>query len=72
MKRIPIASEVLSSIGYDHEEAVLEIEFRNGRIYHYYAVPPSVYKALMASESAGNYFNHEVKDRYPTEPISRR
>ncbi len=72
MKRIPIASEVLASVGYEQEEAILEIEFRNGRIYHYYAVPPSIYKALVASESAGNYFNDEIKDRYPTEPISRR
>jgi hypothetical protein len=37
----PVQSAVLSSIGYSSDRT-LELTFRNGAIYRYFAVPPSV------------------------------
>jgi lysyl-tRNA synthetase class 2 len=66
VKRTPVASSVLRSIGYDADTAELEIEFTSGDVYRYYAVPARVHRDLVAAESPGAYFNTHVSDRYPT------
>jgi hypothetical protein len=67
MKRAPVDSSSISSIGYDGGTAVLEIEYRNGNVYRYFAVPASIYAALVASESMGTFVNTVIKPRYPCE-----
>ena len=57
---------MLRSAGYDPDTAVLELEFTSGDVYRYFAVPPSVHRALVDAESPGAYFNTHVSDRYPT------
>lgn len=66
MRRTPVRSTVIAAVGYDPETALLEIEFRSGDVYRYFAVPPSVHTALLEAESPGAYFNTHVSDRYPT------
>jgi hypothetical protein len=66
MKRRPLRSSVLRSAGYDPETAMLELEFSSGDVYRYFAVPPSVFRALVDADSPGAYFNQHVSDRYPT------
>lgn len=66
MKREPVASSVLRSVGYDAATAELELEFASGDVYRYYAVPARVHRELLAAESPGAYFNRHVSDRYPT------
>ena len=66
MKREPIASTVLRSVGYDPDTAELELEFASGDVYRYFAVPARVHRELLAAESPGAYFNRHVSDRYPT------
>lgn len=66
MRRIPVRSSVIASVGYDGDTAVLEVEFRSGDLYRYFAVPPSVHQALIAADSPGAYFNRNISDRYPT------
>jgi len=66
MHRIPVRSSVIATVGYDDETAVLEVEFRSGDRYRYFAVPPSVHKALLEADSPGAYFNTHISDRYPT------
>jgi len=52
MKREPIESEVIASMGYDPVWKVLEIEFRQSReIYNYFEVPPEEYSAFRAAKS---------------------
>ena len=67
MKRTLIESSVLASAGYDSETAVLELEFRSGEVYRYFAVPPSVHAGLLAAPSAGRFFTQRIRDRYPTQ-----
>jgi hypothetical protein len=66
MRRRPVRSSVIAAVGYDEETAVLEVQFTSGDVYRYFAVPPSVHRALMEADSPGAYFNRHVSDRYPT------
>lgn len=61
--RIPVQSSVLSSIGYA-ADATLHLEFRSGAIYRYFAVPPTVFHALINSESKGTFFNRNVRNQF--------
>lgn len=67
MRRQPLQSGAISSAGYDAALSVLELEFTSGEVYRYYAVPPSVHRALVAADSAGRYFREHVRDVYPAE-----
>ena len=52
----------MSSVGYDDALATLEIEFRNGGVYRYFAVPAAVHAALMQSASKGAFVSRLVRD----------
>jgi hypothetical protein len=55
----------LASAGYDPRGHVLEIEFRNGGLYHYLDVPNGEHQRLLDAESHGTYFNARIRNRYP-------
>ena len=61
--RTAVDSSLLSSIGYSID-ATLELEFRSGAIYRYFAVPQTVFERLIAAESMGAYFNRNVRNRF--------
>lgn len=67
MRRRPLESGAIASAGYDSDLAVLELEFTSGDVYRYYAVPPSVHRALFDADSAGRFFREHIRDVYPTE-----
>ena len=52
------------SVGYDLGTQVLEIEFRDGSVYQYFAVHASVHGSLMEAPSKGGYFHDHIRDRY--------
>lgn len=64
MKRQPVNSSNLASVGYDAASQTLEIEFHSGGIYQYFSVPPSQYNNLMTAVSLGSYFHHNIRDHY--------
>ena len=53
MRRDPYNSSTIFSAGYDPATRVLEIEFRNHRLYRYLDVPPEVYAGLRAGGLGG-------------------
>lgn len=61
MRRTPVTSSTLESVGYDSTNRVLEIEFKDGSIYQYYGVPEPVYLGLLSASSHGQYFDQEIK-----------
>ena len=61
MKRTPVSSSNLASIGYDSERQVLEVEFLNHSVYQYFNVPSYVYSGLMSASSHGSYLDSQVK-----------
>jgi hypothetical protein len=70
VRRQPVESSSLQSVGYDATNQVLEVQFRTGRVYRYLGVPPDVYTALMQASSLGAFFNARIRDHYPFERIS--
>lgn len=64
VKRQPVVSSVLRSVGYEQATATLEIAFVTGGVYRYFEVPPSVHIGLMAAPSRGAYFQKHVRDAY--------
>ncbi|HYH11471.1 MAG TPA: KTSC domain-containing protein [Thermomicrobiales bacterium] len=65
MNRQPVESSTLHSVGYDPVESILELEFHDGRLYQYSAVPEEIYRELMAADSKGRYFLTYIQDQYP-------
>ena len=64
MRRIPVHSTSIASIGYLPVERELEIEFRaSGDVYRYFDVPGKEHAAFMAAESKGTYLNQVFKPR---------
>ena len=73
MRRIPIESTSIASVGYDPERHELDIEFRdNGKVYRYFGVPAEEHAALMAAESKGAYINQVFKPRGYKYAVVRR
>ena len=65
MRRRPVNSSNLRSVGYDAETSTLEIEFHHGGIYQYFGVPDQVYSSLMSFASHGKYFHRYIRYVYP-------
>ncbi|HEV7668313.1 MAG TPA: KTSC domain-containing protein [Thermoanaerobaculia bacterium] len=65
MHRESVDSSSLSGVGYDSSSRTLEIEFVSGRIYRYQGVPQGIYSALLEAPSKGQFFNREIRDRFP-------
>ena len=67
MRRRPVSSSAISSVGYDRKAKTLELEFSSGGVYDYYEVPPEVYAALMSAESKGRFVSEQIRGQYPSE-----
>ena len=70
MNRVSVSSSNIVSIGYDTQNRVLEVEFKDGSVYQYTNVPPSEYEGIMASSSHGSYLNDHIKPNYPYTKIN--
>jgi hypothetical protein len=64
MPRVALHSTVLEAAAYHHQEALLELEFGSGAVYHYFGVPAQTYQELLSAESKGGYFNHHIRNRF--------
>ncbi|NED95786.1 KTSC domain-containing protein [Phytoactinopolyspora alkaliphila] len=69
MKRQPVSSQAIVSLGYDTDTHTLEVEFRSGYVYQYYDVPPPEFLRLVNSPSVGGYINTRIKPLYQYECI---
>jgi hypothetical protein len=65
MKREPVESTAIKSIGYNEDKNILEVEIlETGRIYKYFDVPLEKYLDLMEAKSLGEYYNRVIKEKY--------
>jgi hypothetical protein len=64
IRRLPVDSTALAAVGYSQSLRALEIEFRNGAIYRYLEVPPSVYLDLMRAASKARYYDGNIRRKY--------
>lgn len=64
MRRRPVTSTSVRSVGYEMSTGTLELEYVNGSIYRYYDVPQPTYAGLLAAGSIGNYVNTQIKPHF--------
>jgi hypothetical protein len=64
MKRAPVRSSALRSVGYDARTWTLEVEFESGDVYQYVNVDPDDVQALLDADSMGSYLNEHIKPHY--------
>ena len=64
MKRTPVKSSNIKSVGYSSTSRKLEVEFISGTVYEYGGVEPSVALTFLKSQSKGKYFSTFIKNKY--------
>ncbi|HKH46838.1 MAG TPA: KTSC domain-containing protein [Thermoanaerobaculia bacterium] len=64
MRRKPLTSSAIASVGYDPKRGTLEVEFRSGNVYRYLNVPEEVYQDLLQAKSKGRYFGSSIRGQY--------
>jgi hypothetical protein len=73
----PVASSLISHLGYDAETETLAVCFIEGeRTYYYPGVPQVIYEGLRQAPSVGKHFGRHVRGYYsgilqPTEEDDR-
>lgn|GEM_PF-669265 len=65
MKREPVESTAIKSIGYNEDKHILEVEIlETGRVYKYFNVPLEEYMDFLDAKSLGEYYNRVIKENY--------
>jgi hypothetical protein len=64
VKRTPVSSSSIASVGYDAVTRILEVEFAHGHVYRYRDVPAAVARAFLSAPSLGAYLNANIRDVY--------
>jgi KTSC domain len=64
MQRVALNSTLLQSAGYQDQLTLLEPEFRDGAVYHYFDVSPEMFQELLQAQSKGAYFNDSIRHRF--------
>ncbi len=64
MERYPVESSNVAAVGYDVDEAVLEVTFHSGGVYRYYGVQESVFQRFLHASSKGKFFHQNIKGKY--------
>ena len=61
-----VSSSALRSIDYSTSTEILELEFINNQVYHYYKVPRNVWEKTMdvvkTGKSLGTFVNEEIRN----------
>ncbi len=65
MKREPVESTAIKSIGYNEDKQILEVEIlETARVYKYFNVPLEEYMDFLDAKSLGEYYNRVIKENY--------
>jgi hypothetical protein len=72
MVRKHVRSSMIEAWAFDRSSSILEIEFKNGRVYQYAKVPEFLAKGFAASHSKGLFFRSRIADRYKAEEVPPR
>lgn len=66
-------STTIHKVDYIEKDKIMEIEFRSGNVYHYYHVPPRLWKVFQlyveCGGSPGSFFNEYIKSNFTSEKI---
>lgn len=67
-----INSSVINFAAYDKTNEILLIVFNTSSVWMYYDVPAKVYKELISADSAGKYFNLNIRHKYVDECLHKK
>jgi hypothetical protein len=56
-------SSLLTAMTYS-DRATLDLVFRNGTVYRYFAVPARVVEGLRTAPSPGAYFHRQIRNHF--------
>jgi len=57
-----VKSSNISGVGYNEEEQMLKVVFKNKTAYFYFDVPKNVYEEFMLAGSKGKYFYSNIRN----------
>jgi hypothetical protein len=57
-----VDSSHVSSVGYDQEDQVLEVKFKNGTTYRYLDVSPNIHQDILKADSVGKFLHGNLRD----------
>lgn len=60
----PVSSSNITHIGYDPEEKILAVKFKDGALYHYHDCEKDAHEALISAKSIGSHFHTNVRGSY--------
>ena len=61
--RTPVESSLLTAVAYSTNQT-LQLEFRRGAVYRYFAVPPTVFQGLITAESKRGLLQPEYPESF--------
>jgi hypothetical protein len=64
-QRVLVESACITSVTFSSELNVLQLDFRNGLSYSYFAVPPELYRGLLSALSKGAFVSRVIRGRFP-------
>lgn len=64
------SSSFIRNVSWDPNSEVLLLQFTSGSTWAYHGVPQHIYESLVRSPSVGEYFNKNVRNKYPSETIN--
>jgi len=64
------SSSFITNVSWDPNSEILLLRFVSGSTWAYHDVPEDVYEALVRSSSVGEYFNKNIRNKYPSESIN--
>lgn len=67
MERRPLRGGRLKAAGYDAREQRLEIDFVDGERRVFKAVPPEVWRRLVASPNPASFYADRIEEEYAVE-----
>jgi hypothetical protein len=69
MTRVPLNSSSVAAAGYDPITRTLELEYVSGRVYKYFDVPESTFRALLVAPPVGRYVNAAIRGTFRHEEV---
>lgn len=64
MKREPVKSSNIVSVGYDSAEKAMEVEFKSGGVYRYNGVPAHIHQEFVGADSIGSHFHKHIRSNF--------
>lgn len=64
MVAVQLSSSAINQVEYHKKNHVLDVYFTDGNVRNYKNVPEKVYQGLILANSAGKFFNYNIRDIY--------